>query len=196
MTPHGEKLDAAARNPKCGDDDRALLVEARHVYGEWIENMRRLATTGGERVQQMTKALNNYKDTLEVELIARRGSAFMKRQRGQLKLDNSILEEFLIHLVHPNVIRGLPEDLELTVGPTRAFMSLSFTPVDLSGLGGPPRVTIKTKDQDFVIGKNIHYRFSPEADFPVEKTTAGSLSGCGGAPFRGRSAVASGSCPF
>jgi len=42
----------------------------------------------------MTELLNNYKDFLEVDLITRRGSAFIKRQKGQLKLDNSVIEEF------------------------------------------------------------------------------------------------------
>ena len=175
MTPHREKLDAALRNPNCQADDRALLVEARRAYDEWMEVMRGLTATGEERVRRMTTALNNYKDILEVDLIARRGSPFMKRQKGQLKLDNSVLEEFLVHLVHPDVVGGLPEDLALTVGPTRAFMSLSFNPVDLAGLAGRRQVTIKTKDQDFVIGKTIHYRFSPDADFPTERTTAGSI---------------------
>ena len=73
------------------------------------------------------------------------------------------------------MIEGLPENLELTVGPTRAFMSLSFTPVDLPGLGGRPQVVIKKKDQDFIIGKDIHYKLSPDADFPLETTAAGSF---------------------
>ena len=85
-----------------------------------------LASEGAERVREITAHLNAYKDQLEVELIAQNGSAFIKRQKGQLKLDNSVLEEFLIHLIHPAIIPGLPRDLELSVGPTRAFMSLSF----------------------------------------------------------------------
>ena len=175
MPPHGEKLDAALRNPKCSDRDRALLAEARQQYDRWIAAMQSLTTAGDERVRQMTTLLNDYKDTLEIELIARQGSPFIKRQKGQLKLDNSVLEEFLVHLVHPAIIEGLPENLELTVGPTRAFMSLSFRPVDLAGLAGRPRLVMKTKDQDFVIGKNIHYKFSPHVDFPAETTAAGSI---------------------
>ena len=175
MTPHGEKLEAALRNPKCSDDDRALLAEAHQEYERWIAGMQSLTTAGDERVGQMTALLNDYKDKLEIGLIAKRGSPFIRRQKGQLKLDNSVLEEFLVHLVHPAVIGGLPENLELTVGPTRAFMSLSFSPVDLPGLAGRPKVVMKTKDQDFVIGKNIHYKFSPHGDFPPETTAAGSI---------------------
>ena len=177
-TPHREKLAAALRNPKCGNDDRALLTEARRQYERWLDALQSLTTSGQERVRQMTDLLNNYKDLLEIDLIARQGSPFIKRQKGQLKLDNSVLEEFLVHLVHPAVIEGLPENLELTVGPTRAFMSLSFTPVDLPGLGGRPQVVIKKKDQDFIIGKDIHYKLSPDADFPLETTAAGSFPPC------------------
>ena len=136
MTPHRDKLEAALRNRKCSDDDRALLREARAHYDQWMAAMGSLTAVGDERVRQMTMLLNKYKDSLEVDLVAKRGSPFIKRQKGQLKLDNSVLEEFLVYLVHPSVIDGLPANLELTVGPTRAFMSLSFTPVDLRGLAG------------------------------------------------------------
>lgn len=174
-TPHREKLDAALRNPKCSDADRALLIEARQQYQQWVDALHSLTTSGQERVRQMTDLLNYYKDLLEIDLIARQGSPFIKRQKGQLKLDNSVIEEFLVHLVHPAVLEGLPENLDLTVGPTRAFMSLSFTPVDLPGLAGSPNVIIKKKDQDFIIGKDIHYKFSPGADFPPGTTAAGSF---------------------
>ncbi len=41
---------------------------------------------------------------LEVDMIGKRGSGFMKRQKGQLKLDNSVLEEFMIYLVDNGII--------------------------------------------------------------------------------------------
>jgi hypothetical protein len=47
-----------------------------------------------------------------------------------LKLDNSVLEEFAIQLIHPEIISGLP-DFELSVGPNTAFMSLSFMPAGI-----------------------------------------------------------------
>jgi hypothetical protein len=106
-------------------------------------------------------------------LIAQIGSAFINRQKGQLKLDNSVLDEFLIHLIHPAVISGMPDELELTNGPTRAFMSLSFNPTGLAALGKKPSVVIKMKDQDFILGKEIHFRFSPDPAFPTETTASG-----------------------
>ncbi len=172
-TPHKEKLEAARRNPKCGKEDRALLSEAKVHYDIWIKSLIEIKSKGAEKVKEMTQLLNDYKDKLEVELIAKHGSPFIKRQKGQLKLDNSVLEEFLIHLIDPTIIPGLPDDLKLTIGPTRAFMSLSFNPANLSALGEKPSVVVKMKDQDFIIGKEIHYQFSPDAHFPDTTTTSG-----------------------
>jgi hypothetical protein len=174
-TPHLDKLEAAIRNPKCDQEDVRLLEEAKDRYRSWRASLAALGDTGKPRVVAMTRLLNDYKDYLEVQLIAARGSAFIKRQKGQLKLDNSVLEEFLMDLVHPTVLTGLPE-FPLTVGPNTAFMSLSFAPPALRALNDAPVVALKVKDQDFIIGKEIHYRFSPDPNFTADKTATGSLS--------------------
>ena len=173
MTPHKEKLDAALRNPKCGSNDLDLLNQALHFYTEWRAKTAALTASGTQLIAEMTALLNEYKDRLEVDLIAKEGSAFIKRQKGQMKLDNSVLEEFLILLICPRVIKGLPTDFSLSIGPTRAFMSLSFNPSSLNALGGKPEVVLKMKDQDFVIGKEIHYKFSPDPAFPAATTASG-----------------------
>jgi len=173
-TSHLDKLEAAIRNPKCESGDVRLLEEARERYQSWKTSLAALRSKGKKRVAEMTRLLNEYKDFLEVELLARRGSAFLKRQKGQLKLDNSVLEEFLVELVQPAILDGLP-DFPLTVGPTTAFMSLSFAPPALRALNDAPIVALKVKDQDFIIGKEIHYRFSPDPDFKPGKTASGSL---------------------
>jgi Bpu10I restriction endonuclease len=174
-TPHLDKLEAAIRNPKCEREDVLLLEEAMEHYRTWKAATIAAAGTGKPRVIEMTRLLNQYKDFLEVELIAGRGSAFIKRQKGQLKLDNSVLEEFLIDLTQPTVLTGLP-DFPLTVGPNTAFMSLSFAPPALRALNEAPVVALKLKDQDFIIGKEIHFRFSPDPAFAADKTASGSLS--------------------
>lgn len=173
--PHLDKLEAACRNAKCEDSDVRLLEEARERYRTWKASLHALTTTGKPRVIEMTRLLNEYKDFLEVDVIARRASPFIKRQKGQLKLDNSVLEEFLIEIVHPNVLTGLP-DFPLTIGPNTAFMSLSFAPAGIRALNGTPEVVLKVKDQDFIIGKEIHYRFSPDPAFATDKTATGSLA--------------------
>jgi hypothetical protein len=54
-------------------------------------------------------------------------------------------------------------------------MSLAFLPAGISSLNEKPGVAIKLKDQDFAIGKTLHYRFSPDANFEASKTAQGSL---------------------
>jgi len=173
-TPHKEKLAAAIVNPKCTANDVALLKEALTAYDDWTSRMSKLTSKGKERIQQMTGLLNEYKDFLEVDLIAKRGSAFIKRQKGQLKLDNSIIEEFLVHIANDSVLTSLPS-FSLEIGPQTAFMSLAFTPASLTSLGGKPPVTLKEKDTDFALGKTIHYQFSTESTFPSSLTSQGRL---------------------
>jgi len=172
-TPHLDKLNAALSNPKCAQDV-SLLNEAKALYDQWIADLDALRSRGKARVMEMVKLLNEYKDAFEVELVMKGGSNFLRRQKGQLKLDNSILEEFLIRLVHPDIVQGLGDTRFLT-GPQNAFMSLSFRPRGFSNLDQRPEVVLKTKDQDFVIGTEIHYRFSPSPEFRAGDTAAGSF---------------------
>lgn len=172
-SPHKEKLLAAISNPKC-KNDVLILKDALKAYESWIKALLSLKSTGKERVLEMTKLLNEYKDLLEVELISKKCSSFLTRQKGQLKLDNSVLEEFLIYLVDPKIISGLPK-LEIEAGPQTAFMSLSFKPSQISSLNNKPEISLKVKDQDFTIGKTIYYKFSPDSGFQKKSTTEGSL---------------------
>ncbi len=135
-TPHKDKLLAAIENPKCRADV-PLLQQALAAYETWIRDQESLTTTGKRRIMDMTGLLNRYKDLLEVELIARQGSAFLKRQKGQLKLDNSVMEEFLCYLVDRRILTKLPP-FELEIGPHTAFMTFSFRPSSISGLNGKP----------------------------------------------------------
>ena len=105
-TPHKDKLLAAINNPKA-INDKFLLEDAYDAYKHWISQMSSLKSQGDKRVVEMTKLLNDYKDYLEVDLIAAKGSSFLKRQKGQLKLDNSVLEEYLTYLIHPGILNNL-----------------------------------------------------------------------------------------
>lgn len=172
-TPHREKLLAAINNPK-SKADLSLLEEALKAYESWISQINALTSKGQQRIKDMTDLLNEYKDYVEVELIAHRGSPFIKRQKGQLKLDNSILEEFIIHLVHPAILNNLP-DFEIETGPQTAFMSLSFRPSSISKLQSKPEVVLKLKDQDFTIGKMLYYKFSSDSHFNFSQTIEGQL---------------------
>lgn len=174
-TPHFDKLEAAIQNGKCPPEDRVLLEQAKTNYREWIAAMQALKSTGRTRVDEMVAALNRYKDALEVELIAKRASPFLKRQKGQLKLDNSVLEEFMPHLVIPEVIRGLNLS-RAVVGPQQAFMSLAFMPRSFEQLGKRPEVILKVKDQDFAIGSPVFYKFSSTDSFATDDTTSGTFA--------------------
>ena len=170
LTPHKEKLLAAINNPKA-KNDKDILAEALNAYNNWTSKLEKLTSKGDERVLEMTGLLNEYKDLLEVDLIAKRGSDFIKRQKGQMKLDNSIMEEFLIHLVHDDVLKNLPKSIE--TGSQTAFMSLSFRPSSIEKLCEKPEIVIKQKDQDFTIGKSIYYQFSPDINFDKKLTLDG-----------------------
>jgi hypothetical protein len=172
--PHKDKLVAAIDNPKCNEADLATLKQCLARYEKWVKDMTGLQAAGKQRVVELTRMLNAYKDDFEAELIMKSQSPFLIRQKGQLKLDNSIIEEFLIHLVDPRIIKGLPE-FSLEIGPQTAFMSLAFLPTDLRALGGKPPVEVKQKDADFAVGKTIHYKFSPDPEFLAAKTTEGEL---------------------
>ena len=143
--PHKEKLLAAIDNRKAaGDID--ILREAYHAYEQWIQQMTSLRSTGDEFLSDLVRLLNEYKNYLEVD--------FIKRQKGQLKLDNSVIEEFLPYLVSPKLLDNLPTNYELETGSQTSFMSLSFCPSSIRTLD-KPQVTIKEKDQDFTIGKSV-----------------------------------------
>lgn len=172
LTPHREKLLAAIKNPKA-KADKSLLEEAFEQYEDWSDRLTKLTSKGDKRVEEMTSLLNEYKDFLEVDLIAKKGSPFIKRQKGQMKLDNSIIEEFLIHLVSDDILKGLPKGIE--TGSQTAFMSLTFRPSTIEGLVEQPEIVLKQKDQDFTIGKSIYYQFSPDEKFDKKVTTNGIL---------------------
>ena len=174
LTPHKDKIIAAISNPKCFSD-RSLLEEVLIKYTDWSNATKSLESKKRERVDQMVDLLNDYKNYLEVDAIAKRGSPFLKRQKGQLKLDNSVLEEFLIYLVDDNVIDGLPTDFKVDCGPHTAFMSLSFHPEGIASLNKKPSIILKHKDQDFTLGRKIHYKFSSSPEFEVQQTTVGQI---------------------
>jgi hypothetical protein len=172
--PHRDKLLAAIDNPKCSIADIELLRAALARYEQWLKSASEVASSGKERVIELTRLLDEYKTFLEVELLAKSQSVFLIRQKGQLKLDSSVIEEFLIQLVDRRVLEGLP-DFELEIGPQTAFMSLAFTPASLGALGGRPPIEVKEKDADFALGKTIYFKFSPDPDFDAGNTTQGKV---------------------
>ena len=90
LRPHGDKVKKAIENPKA-KNDVDVLKEILSEYNKWIEKMDNLQSKGDNKVRDMVNLLNEYKNKVEVDLILGKGTSFLVRQKGQLKLDNSIM---------------------------------------------------------------------------------------------------------
>lgn len=169
-----EKIKAAILNPKA-KDDVPVLNEILEEYKKWVGEMDSLRSSGDKKVEELVRSLNKYKDKVEIDLILGRGSNFLTRQKGQLKLDNSIMEEFLIRLMDPKIIGDL-KNAEFLTGPNKSFMALSFRPQSFTNLSNKPDLILKTKDNDFILGKQIYYKFSSDPNFENSLTTGGKFA--------------------
>lgn len=159
--PHYQKLTACLNNRRLPEVDRGRLKEAISKYHQWIAALEKVERGQADTVEKMVAATNRYKRFIELNLIFDSPENFLYRQKGQLKLDNTILEEFLPQLVFRS-LRGLDDSFEL--GPRKTFSGLSFlSSIGNSGQGGEP--TVKSKDQDFVLGKKLYLKSSFEPDF-------------------------------
>jgi hypothetical protein len=167
-SPHLDKLVAAIENEKMPEADKARLEASRLHYDAWIANMDAVTGTPEEVLTQLIALLNNYKFRIDVELIFDSEGDFLYRQKGQLKLDNSVIEEFLPRLIGPRVIPELAK-INLVIGPTSSYSSLFFdSSLDVPRQGGGPNV--RTKDQDFAISKPLYIRTSHSPNFEAIQT--------------------------
>src|SRR5438309_11618974 len=103
-TPHLEKLNATLANDKLPPADKRRCEAAIVRYGKWIANLNAVTGAPQQRIQEMTALLNDYRLYIDVELIFNSPQDFLYRQKGQLKLDNSVIEEFLPHIVQPAIL--------------------------------------------------------------------------------------------
>jgi hypothetical protein len=95
-TPHLEKLSATLVNEKLPTCDATRIEKAIEFYHQWIARLNAVAGDSPDQVLENAVALlNEYRLFVDVELIFDSDADFLYRQKGQLKLDNSILEEFL-----------------------------------------------------------------------------------------------------
>ena len=119
--------------------------------------------TAQERLGKLIALLNDYRHWVDVELIFDSDDNFLYRQKGQLKLDNSVLEEFLPRLIHPSILPEI-KGFDVTVGPATCFSALYFeSSLDVPQLGGG--MTIRTKAQDFAISKKLYLKAAHGLDF-------------------------------
>jgi hypothetical protein len=164
--PHFHKLQALLENPQLPETDKPRVHRAIQDYSSWIAELETIAPGAQDAVEQLVEATNRYKRAIELDLIFDSPNNFLYRQKGQLKLDNTILEEFLPHLLYRS-LRGLQEGF--VFGPSKTFAGISFlSSLSQLGVGGLP--LIRTKDQDCVVGKPIFVKASFDRGFPSEGT--------------------------
>ncbi|MFB2773321.1 Bpu10I family restriction endonuclease [Pelatocladus sp. BLCC-F211] len=159
--PHYTKLTACLNNRRLPEADKERLEEAVRKYHEWIAELEAIERGQADTVEKLVEATNRYKRFIELDLIFDSSDNFLYRQKGQLKLDNTILEEFLPQVVFRS-LRGIDDSFEL--GPRKTFSGLSF----LSSLGNPGQggePSIRTKDQDFILGKKLYLKSSFDPGF-------------------------------
>ena len=167
---HGEKIVATLRGEKTPDFDKPRLEKALVVYDKWIKELNEATgKTFEELIQNLVLLLNNYKNYIDLDLIFDSQEDFLYRQKGQLKLDNTVIEEFL-----PIFVRKC---IEFTFGScafdigaqTATFSSVHFaSSLSTPAVGGG--ICIKTKDQDFSMSRKLFIKSSYEPNFAEGKT--------------------------
>lgn len=161
--PHYNKLRELASNPKLPGSD---LERVKHFldteYPSWIEAMTSVTSSGDVKVSELVGLLNAYKLKVELDLIWDSSDDFLFRQRGQIKLDNSIIEEFLPWLVDPDIIDGF-DTKAITSGPRRSFAATYFTASLQRWISGGG-LNVRRKDQDFTVGRTVHLWAADSAD--------------------------------
>ena len=148
-TPHGDKLRALLQSSNLPSQDVPLVEQTLLQYQNWLENLQAAQGTDQEMLSQMVTLLNEYKQTVELDLIFDSQANFLYRQKGQLKLDNTIVEEFLPILV-TSILPDKLQGYDLSFGPTTCFSGIRFE----SGIKSPipgGGMKLRTKDHDFAI---------------------------------------------
>jgi hypothetical protein len=166
--PHGDKLKALLENNRLPNQDRARVSHAIERYENWLHNLKSVRGSYNEIIAQMVSYLNDYKTYLEVDLIFDSENSFLYRQKGQLKLDNTVIEEFLPIFATAALFEPL-QSYELLFGPTTCFSNIRF---ESSITGSKPGggIQLREKDHDFAISRRLFIRTSHELNFQESVT--------------------------
>lgn len=163
LTPHGDKLNALLENEKLPETDYTHILEAKTCYKTWLEKLKAVQGGYDEIVTEMVNLLNEYKKYIELNVIFDSDNNFLYRQKGQLKLDNTVIEEFL-PIFLTTALSDLFQDHDLCFGPTTCFSGIRFESSILGDqVGGGMR--IRTKDHDFAISRSLFIRSSHQKNF-------------------------------
>lgn len=168
---HGQKLLATKRSEKLPPDDLPMLEVAISKYETWLKNLRSVqADSVEDLVTKMVSLLNEYKYWLELNLIFDSKKDFLYRQKGQLKLDNTVIEEFIPILIRRCLeLNGVGKDLTID-SQSKVYSTLYFeSNMIYPGIGGG--LKIKCKDQDFSISRKVYLKSSYNNNFPSAQST-------------------------
>ena len=154
--PHGDKLRALLGNDKLPAGDQPGVCTAIERYEAWIAEVEGAEGVGERLIEPLVASLNRYKVSIDLDLVFDSGDDFLYRQKGQLKLDNTVLEEFLPRLVGRVFSDRLAES-GLILGPTNAFAQLRFDSDLLNAMAGGG-MAVRSKDQDFAMARRCTSR--------------------------------------
>ncbi len=167
---HGEKIVAAMDSAKLPNSDKSRLEAALQKYDEWIIALEEAdAPTVDDLIEKLVELLNEYKFYIDIDLIFDSSEDFLYRQKGQLKLDNTVIEEFLPVFVRKCIIKEFGK-CDVEVGSQTATFSSAYFASSLSSPAIGGGLSIKTKDQDFSMSRTLYLRSSYTPTFDAEKT--------------------------
>lgn len=173
-TPHLDKLMATLVSDKLPPRDKPQVERAIEHYHQWIANMDSVMEMDNilsEKLQKMVDLLNVYRMHMDIDLIFDSIDDWLYRQKGQIKLDNSIIEEFLPRLVDSSVGAEISH-IDASVGPADVFSFLWFDS-SLTRFEPAGGAKIRTKAQDFAISRPLYLKAShhPHFENAVEVVT-------------------------
>jgi hypothetical protein len=166
---HLQKLNAVIANDKLPPRDKPRLEAAKERYQQWIKDLDSVTgSTPQEILRRRVALLNEYRLYIDVNIIFDSEDDFLYRQMGQLKLNNSVIEEFLPHLMRVDILAEIA-DFDVEIGPARSFSALYFTTsLEVMPIGGG--MSIRPRDDDFAISRRLHLKASHHADYPDTET--------------------------
>lgn len=167
---HGEKLVAALESDKLPEVDIPRIKNAIERYDKWITDLNAVDASDMEKcVNEMVTLLNDYKYYIDVDLIFDSKADFLYRQKGQTKIDNTVMEEFLPILVKKCLAEKVDmKDIHIS-SQVPTYSSMYFE----SGLCAPNNgggMRIKTKNQDFSMSRTLYLRSSYSKKFESKET--------------------------
>lgn len=167
---HGEKIVSAIQSNKMPVKDVPRLEMALQRYDEWIEKLKGInAETVDELVEKLVTELNTYKNYIDINLIFDSEEDFLYRQKGQLKLDNTFIEEFMPIFVK-KCVEKVEENCDIEISSQIPTFSSVYFASSLSNPNIGGGINIKTKDQDFSMSRKLYLQSSYDPQFNPEKT--------------------------